>query len=79
MPTVLADTSMRPDSRLTRMEGAVGLSLVAAGIDVSLIPGPHGTYGYGTYAVGLHYPALTAKDGGNYPGVDVLQSFTRYT
>lgn len=63
-PVLYKNTSKNIDARLTILEGRIGAGLLDAGIDVSLINGPHGIAPlsdteYNVYSIGLCYPACS--------------------
>ena len=71
-PAYIFDDRKDGDSRLTNLEGQIGLALIKSNIsDVSLIAGPHGVYDENSllFYVGLCWPSI--------PGVDrtVLENY----
>jgi hypothetical protein len=78
-PPVLSKKDMHPDTRLTFLEGEVGLDLAKAGVDVSLIGQPHGICPERNengpnnyYWIGLCSPACTKYD------IRMFESYMRY-
>ena len=67
-PAFLGKQKIRPDTRLTALEGQIAQKLLKKGINVSLIPAQHGLYDQAgfQYIVGLMHPASVKMTNGMY-------------
>lgn len=67
-PAFLEKDSVHYDTRLTALEGQIADKLLEKGLDISLIPAPHGITDEGNYlfVVGLSHPASYEMRKGMY-------------